>query len=165
MIRRSLFLVHRARGGRLMFFAGTTAFLACSQTPEGQPAVYPVKGVVLYQGKPITGGTVVFERDGGDPVDPTSPQSNGPLRATGRIEADGSFGLTAFAGAEGVPEGQYTVGISSVPGRSEGNLFEAAASAKKGNPDVLRGRYSPIPGHQACGRRWSRVRTISRGSI
>jgi hypothetical protein len=142
MIRRSLIMMHRARVARLLLFAGTAVLIACTQTQEGQPPVYPVKGIVLYQGKPITGGTVVFERDGGEPADPTSPQASGPLRATGRIEADGSFGLRAFPGAEGVPEGQYKVGISSVPPRSEGNLLDAAASAKRGNPDVLRGRYS-----------------------
>jgi len=41
-----------------------------------------------------------------------------------------------------VPEGKYKVGISSIPPRTEANLFDSAPSAKKGNPDVLRGKYS-----------------------
>jgi hypothetical protein len=142
MIRRSFFLGDLGRASRLMLLASTATLLACSQTPEGRPPVYPIKGKVLYKGKPITGGTVVFERDGGDPPESKAIPGSGPFRATGRIEADGSFGLQAFPDAEGVPAGWYKVGISSIPPRSEGNLLDAAASAQKGNPDVLRGRYA-----------------------
>jgi hypothetical protein len=142
MICRSLFLSDFGRTGRVILIAGTAALLACSQAPESLPPVYPIKGRVLYKGKPITGGTVVFERVGSDPPESKSTQGSGPLRATGRIAADGSFGLRAFPGTEGVPEGQYKVGVSSIPPRSEGNLLDAAASAQKGNPDVLRGRYA-----------------------
>jgi hypothetical protein len=101
-----------------------------------------VKGKVLYKGAPISSGVVLFELEGGDPPSSSSVQTGGPLRATGDIEADGSFRLIAYQGAEGVPAGNYKVGISSVPPRSEGNILEAAASAKKGNPDVLKGRFA-----------------------
>jgi hypothetical protein len=117
-------------------------FLACSPTPAGQPPVYPIRGKVLHKGKPVAGGVVVFELEGGDPATATAAPGGGPLRATGRIEADGSFRLMAFPGTEGVPAGNYKVGISSMPPRTEANLLETAGLAKKGNPDVLRGRYS-----------------------
>jgi len=142
MMCRAFFLRHLGPSGRLILVTVTAVFLACSQTPDGQPPVYPVKGKVLHKGKPIPAGVVVFELEGGDWPTSGAPHGSGTLRATGRIEADGSFRLMAFPGAEGVPAGNYLVGISSVPPRTESNLFETAGSAKKGNPDVLRGRYA-----------------------
>jgi hypothetical protein len=142
MIRCAFFLSHFSRVVRLMLVTVIAMSLACSQTPAGQPPVYPIRGKVLHKGKPIAGGVVVFELEGGDPPTSEAAQGSGPLRATGRIEADGGFRLMAFPGTEGVPAGNYKVGISSVPPRTEANLFETAGSAKKGNPDVLRGRYS-----------------------
>jgi hypothetical protein len=101
-----------------------------------------VKGKVLYKGQPIASGVVLFELEGGDPTSGAGAQPGGPLRASGQIEPDGTFRLVAYQGAEGVPAGNYKVGISSVPPRTEGNILDSAAKAKKGNPDVLRGRYS-----------------------
>jgi hypothetical protein len=97
---------------------------------------------VLLKGKPISGGVVVYVQEGGDPPTSSNASEKGPVRATGRIETDGSFRLMAFPGAEGVPAGHYRVGISSVPARTEANLFDSAGSIKKGNPDVLRGRFA-----------------------
>jgi len=145
MICRPFFRADRGRTGRVILRAGVAALVvssACSQAPEGQPPVYPIKGKVLYKGKPVTGGTVVFELAGGDTPESKATRGAAPFRATGRIEADGSFGLRAFPGIEGVPAGRYKVGISSIPPRFEGNLFDHAASAQKGNPDVLHGRYA-----------------------
>jgi hypothetical protein len=142
MIRHRFFVSHFGRIVRLMLATVTAVFLACSQTPSGQPPVYPIKGKVHHKGKPISGGVVVFELEGGDSPTSKVDQGGGPLRATGRIEADGSFHLMAFPGTEGVPAGHYKVGVSSMPPRTEANLFDTAGSAKKGNPDVLRGQYA-----------------------
>jgi hypothetical protein len=101
-----------------------------------------VKGKVLYKGAPISSGVVLFELEGGEPSHSNGVQPGAPLRATGNIEADGSFRLIAYQGADGVPAGNYKVGISSIPPRSEANILEAAAAAKKGNPDVLKGRFA-----------------------
>jgi hypothetical protein len=98
--------------------------------------------MVRYNGKPISGGVVVFEQKEDDPPPAGGPRGSAPLRATGRIEPDGTFRLMAFPGADGVPEGHYLVGISSIPPRTEANLFDSAGAIKKGNPDLLRGRYS-----------------------
>jgi len=130
------------RSARLSLSVFVAGLLGCGLTPSGQPRVYPVRGKVLFQGRPVTGGVVIYELESGHSAELKSSERNGPLRGTGRIEADGSFRLMAFPGAEGVPAGSYKVGISSLPPRTEANLLEAAASAKKGNPDVLRGRYA-----------------------
>jgi hypothetical protein len=143
MIRRPCFYRRRGRVERLMIALLTAASLACTHWPgDDHPPVYPVKGKVLYKGHPIVGGVVVYEFDEGEAQGPATSAGRGSLRATGRIEPDGSFRLVAFPGAEGVPEGRYRVGISSMPPRTEGGILDSARSATKGNPDVLRGRYA-----------------------
>jgi hypothetical protein len=135
-------LVRRARCALLLAVCGTALFLGCGPTIGDHPPVYPVKGKVLFRGKPISAGVVIYELEGGDSAPSNQSQPRGPLRATGRIEADGSFELIAFQGALGVPEGNYKVGISSIAARSEANLLESAKSAKKGDSNVLQGRYA-----------------------
>jgi hypothetical protein len=123
-------------------FGALLLMFGCGLTVPDHPPVYSVKGKVLYKGKPVSSGVVLFELEGSDPTSSTSAIAGGPLSATGRIEPDGSFQLIAYQGTEEVPAGQYKVGVSSVPARTESNIFDSAASVKKGNPDVLRGRYS-----------------------
>jgi hypothetical protein len=131
-----------ARAMQLTAAIATVAWLACAPTGD-HPPVYPVKGKVTYKGKPITEGTVIYELEGGGEAkgSPAEPGA-GPLRGTGRIQADGTFQLRAFPGVEGMPEGHYKVGITSRPGRSEVGILDAGRKVKKGDPDVLRGRYA-----------------------
>jgi hypothetical protein len=142
MIRRSFFHRRYGRAAHLISAIVTAACLACSQSSGGHPPVYAVKGKVLYKGKPIAGGVVVYELEEEDAKTSLASSGSGPLRATGRIEPDGGFHLMAFPGAEGVPEGHYRVGISSMPPRTEESILDSDGTAKKGNPDVLRGRYA-----------------------
>ncbi len=98
---------------------------------------------MTYKGKPITVGTVLYELEGGGEAKSSDAASGtGPFRVTGRIQADGTFQLRAFPGADGVPEGHYKVGITSRPGRTEVGIFDPESKIQKGNPDVLRGRYA-----------------------
>jgi len=137
-IRSASFAGHRIALGILVTVA--VVLSGCDQS-NGHPPVYPLEGKVLYKGKPISGGVVVFELEAGEPPSSSAEQSSGPLRATGRIQGVGRFRLQAFPGTEGVPAGNYKVGISSVPPRTEVGIFDGAA-VKKGNPDVLNGRYA-----------------------
>ena len=141
LILRSCRRPHSRRVGGLLCLISAAMLVGCGGS-EGHPPVFPVKGKVLYKGKPVPGGSVVFELEGDSTSASKADPGSGPLRATGRIETDGSFRLMAFPGAEGVPAGTYKVGITSIPPRSEGNLLDAAKSASKGNPDVLRGKYA-----------------------
>ena len=72
-----------------------------------QLKTYPVKGkVLLADGKPLTGGRVVF----------MLPEKG--LEFEGPIESDGSFSIKGSQG-EGTPEGTYKVRIepdSTKPG-------------------------------------------------
>jgi hypothetical protein len=142
IFRDSFGRFRRAGAMRLAAMIAAVACLSCGPT-GGHPPVYPVKGKVSYKGKPVTEGYVVYELEGGGEAkgSPTEPGA-GPLRGTGQIRADGTFELRAFPGVEGMPEGHYKVGITSRPGRSKAGIFGAGSQIKKGNPDVLRGRYS-----------------------
>ena len=96
---------------------------------------------MTYKGKPVTVGSVIYEREGGGASEGAlAGPEGGPFRVIGKIQEDGTFRLSAFPGAEGIPEGHYKVGISSRSGRSETGIFDLASRIKKGNPDVLRGR-------------------------
>ncbi len=130
----------RARAMGLAAAIASVAWLSC--TPD-HPPVYPVKGKVTYKGKPITEGSVIYEPEGGGEAkgSPAEPGA-GPLRVSGRIQADGTFQLWAFPGVEGMPEGHYKVGISSRRGHTEGGILDVGPNVKKTNQDVLRGRYS-----------------------
>jgi hypothetical protein len=122
MIHRALFRSARVHWGRLLLLAGTIPLSACSDSFDEHPPVYPVKGKVIVKGKPMTGGTIIFEY-AGEGSDAPKDSSGGPFRVTGKIDNEGAFNLVAFVGAEGVPAGNYKVGISKARGRSESNLF------------------------------------------
>ncbi len=133
-------LVRSARRRRILLAA--TLFVAVPGCGSSRDLnLLPVNGRVLYKGKPLTGGVVLFEREGDQSAASDGSGTSGPLRATGQIQADGRFQLNAFEGALGVPQGRYRVGVSSVPPRTEANIFGGTAVVKKGDPDVLRGRY------------------------
>jgi hypothetical protein len=115
---------------------------ACSNSFEDHPPVYPVKGKVLLKGKPMNGGTILFEFSGEGGDAPKGP-SGGPFRVTGKINNEGTFNLVAYAGAEGMPAGDYRVGILAVQGRSESNLFDRKEIVtKKGGSAVSSNRYA-----------------------
>ncbi len=64
------------------------------------PGLYPVRGTVTYpDGKPVTGGMVVFE----------SKDSAKPVTARGEIREDGSFELSTHHPGDGAPAGKYRV--------------------------------------------------------
>jgi hypothetical protein len=120
-----------------------TAALACNHAPAGRLPVYPVRGKVLYKGNPLPGALVVFERKGEATPASSASGTPAPVHATGRVAADGTFELMTYQGNDGAPAGDYLVGISSVPPRSERGLFSSQdGPISKGNPDVLRGRFS-----------------------
>jgi hypothetical protein len=141
MIRKGSFQSGRVHWPRLLLLAGTVLVSACSDSLEDHPPLFPVKGKVIRDGKPMPGGTIIFEYAGDGPAAPKGAQG-GPFRVTAKIK-DGSFNLIGYAGAEGVPAGNYKVGISGSQGRSEGNLFgREAVLPKKGKSAVLPDQYA-----------------------
>ena len=161
MIHRAMFHPYLGRAERMMILTITALCLACSQPPEGQPPVYPFKEKVLYKGKPISGGVVVFEMEGGDPPPSKSAQGSGPLRATGRIDVDGSFRLMAFPGAR-----ECRRAIT----RSESRAYHRVPRQTSSMSRVRQRKAirmcctgdTPIPRHRDCRPKWSRIRRTSR---
>ena len=142
MIHRTLFRSAQLRWGRSLLLAGTISLAACSNSFDDHPPVYPVKGKVILKGKPMTGGTIIFEY-AGEGGDAPKDSSEGPFRVTGKIDNEGAFNLVAFVGSEGVPAGNYKVGISNARGRSESNLFgRELILQKKSSPAMSDNQYA-----------------------
>lgn len=141
MIRRALLLYGQVHWRWLSLLAATVLLAACSESLEEHPPLYPVKGKVILNGKPMTAGTIIFEH-AGDGADAPKGVGGGPFRATAKIN-DGTFNLMGYAGAEGMPAGSYKVGISGSQGRSESNLFgREVVGQKKGKSRVSVDRYA-----------------------
>lgn len=67
---------------------------------EQRQHVVPVKGKVVYQDKPLTSGSVMFQPEGGIP-------------ASGQIQSDGSFVLSTYDIGDGATVGKNKVRIVS----------------------------------------------------
>ena len=142
MNRKASLLSAQVHWRRLSLLAATILLAGCSESLEGHPPLYPVKGKVILNGKPMSVGTIIFEH-AGEGADVPKGIGGGPFRATAKIN-DGSFNLIGYAGAEGMPAGNYKVGILGSQGRSESNLFgrEAVALPKKGKSAVSVNQYA-----------------------
>ena len=99
------------------------AALLCSAC-GGPHDTYPVRGSVLYQGKPAVNAVVFLH-----PVDPAAPQQSRP---TGRVRKDGTFEITTPNLGDGAKPGDYVVTVvwrnEAGPGDSEedeGDLLPA----------------------------------------
>jgi hypothetical protein len=104
--------------------------LVCAGCGGGdqKKAVYPVRGQVLYRGKPAAEALVIFTPR---PLGEVGAWPQGYPRA--RVQEDGSFRLGSYAEDDGAPAGEYAVTVLWMkrPPRDEENEV-----------DVLQGRYS-----------------------
>ncbi len=96
---------------------------------------------MIRNGKPMTGGTIIFEYAGDGPDAPKGV-AGGPFRATAKIH-DGAFNLNGYAGAAGMPAGNYKVGVLATQGRSESHLFsQEIVLPQKGKAAIPADRYA-----------------------
>ena len=89
----------------MRFVCLTTGFLAFAALAiagcgSSGPKTIPIRGEVLYNGKPLAEGTIVY-----------LPRESTARQATGGIQSDGSFRLTTFKNADGVVPGEYNIVI------------------------------------------------------
>lgn len=91
-----------ARASACWYFGLAICILGCGG-PEPPESVYPVKGQVMYRGKPAVGAIVVFHKVG---ADPTAGQPSG------KVQEDGGFTLTSYLPGDGAGEGDYRVTVS-----------------------------------------------------
>jgi hypothetical protein len=130
MIRRASLRSGQVHLERLLILAGMILLSACSDSFDDHPPVYPVKGKVVLKGKPMSGGTIIFEYAGEGSDAPKGPPGQ-PFRVTGKIDNEGTFSLVAYVGSEGLPAGNYKVGILAAQGRTESNLFDRKPNLPK----------------------------------
>jgi hypothetical protein len=74
----------------------------CSGNGDRKP-VYPVRGRVLYEGKPAAHALVVFH--------PLADAGKGAVLPRGQVGADGTFTLTTYDANDGAPAGEYAVTV------------------------------------------------------
>ena len=91
----------------LVAFAAVAAIFACGSGCKQNPRVVPVAGKVLYNGKPLPFGTLMFQPDQGQ-------------AAVGDIQADGSFKLSSYGPNDGAVPGKHSVSVSCYEGQRPG---------------------------------------------
>jgi hypothetical protein len=84
------------------FLMFAIAPMACSSR-AGDGGVYPVRGQVLFQGKPTPGAMVFFYPVAGGP---------GAVRPHAVVEDDGSFQVSTYKRNDGAPPGKYDVTVA-----------------------------------------------------
>lgn len=113
----------------LILSAGVLSPVGCGQS-TGQVAVHPVKGQVVYDGKPAAGVQVFFVPTSA----PTVPQV--PANPHGVTGADGTFTLTTYQPGDGAAEGGYQVVLLWQQ--------EAKGDEEGSDADKLLGWYGPV---------------------
>lgn len=88
-----------------------------------RPETAPVTGKVTFQGKPVPEGTIVFYPEKG-------------RSATGRIQPDGTYVLTAFEDGDGALTGKHVVTIEAMrfPERPRPKSLEEEIAMAKNPP-------------------------------
>ena len=101
------------------------------------PITIPIRGEVLYKGRPLTTGLVVY----------LPKNTDDSRQASGKIDANGSFVLTTFKNGDGVVPGEYNIVIypydSPAGATRTREQIEAAAQAGEQRPkNLIPERYS-----------------------
>jgi hypothetical protein len=79
----------------------TVALSSCGR--DGRVPVHPVRGQILFDGRPTPNALVVFH--------PVSEHVRDVPQPSAKVGDDGAFTLTTFAGKDGAPEGEYKVTV------------------------------------------------------
>ena len=108
----------RKLAGTLCVVAALAAFCGCG--PKRLPTA-PVQGKVLYQGKPLEFGGVLFQPE------------NGPL-ARGKIGADGTFRLSTYREGDGAVLGTHRVQVACYETQRPGAKIRAGVEPGLGKP-------------------------------
>ena len=101
--------------------------VGCSKAKAPWETVYPVEGVVNYQGKPLTDASITLI-----PQDQDFPST---VRPTARTREDGSFVVGTYSTEDGAPAGDYKVVVVRFP------VIVTASNAVSG-PNNLPPKYA-----------------------
>jgi hypothetical protein len=86
-----------------MLVACLAALAACPGCKPNRKEVYPVRGRVLFNGKPTARALVTFH--------PVGESGNDAVHPSGEVDAQGNFTLTSYTTGDGAPEGEYQVTV------------------------------------------------------
>jgi hypothetical protein len=92
---------HRRSFSVIILFA-SLCVLGCGS--DGKLKVYPVSGVVKYNGNPLKGVDIAFH--------PKDAKNNSGFPPNGKTDADGKFTLSTYLPNDGAPAGDYDVAIA-----------------------------------------------------
>jgi hypothetical protein len=76
----------------------------CGKAGPDRSPVYPVEGVVTFDGKPTPGAMIVLH--------PKSGAASGVPTPRAQVEKDGSFRFTTYDAGDGAPPGDYVATIA-----------------------------------------------------
>lgn len=96
--------------------------IGCGGDSSFKPSipVYPAKGKLEYQGKPLAGVTLIFH-----PVD-----ENQKIKPQATTDAEGNFAATTFQTGDGAPEGEFIITLLVRSGESDSTREDAEAEGR-----------------------------------
>ena len=101
-----------------------------SRFADHKPVV-PVRGTLLFNGKPAVGAVIWFH-----PLSDPTPKA---VSSRGSVGSDGVFELTTYAKADGVPAGEHVITVYwPAPSKKPRNEDEESDLP----PDLLQGRFA-----------------------
>lgn len=86
---------------------GSALLTGCGKAKEPWEVVYPVKGIVKYDGKPLDRAVITLIPQGEDIPD--------TVRPTASSKEDGTFEVGTYSTKDGAPEGKYKVIVLHYP--------------------------------------------------
>lgn len=110
---------------------GLLPAVGCGRSEATRLAVYPVKGQVTLNGKPLSNALVVLHPKAATPGSTTTP------RAT--TDQNGQFEVSTYDSKDGAPVGEYAVTIQHFPLLQKGESFEPGPNSlpkKLSKPDT-----------------------------
>jgi hypothetical protein len=104
----------------------------CGESEFDQVPVYPVRGVLLVDGKPAAGTMLTLH--------PSQGAANTSLRSMAVVENDGSYAFTTYLKGDGAPEGEFVLTAYWPDARKAPK--DPDGESEQLPPDLLRGRFS-----------------------
>jgi hypothetical protein len=104
------------------------ALLTCLAGCGGDPGkgVYPVRGRVLYNGRPAANAQVTFH--------PVGDIKRDTIRPVGKVDEQGNFTLTSFKDGDGASAGEYQVTV----------VWFLAKPVRPGSEETVSANYLPV---------------------
>jgi hypothetical protein len=99
---------------RLLACGILAAVLSMSACNQRFKPTYPVRGEVLYEGKPAAGASIFLK-----PLDDPKDQL---ARPRGTVDEKGQFTLSTYKPNDGAPAGTYTVTLHWIPNGYQGPI-------------------------------------------